>query len=1248
MRIVIDMQGAQAENCFCDIGRYPVAFAQAIAQARGKHEVILALNGAFPESIPALRETFCGLLPAENIRVWSPPVPVTAPSDATAARARIAELVRETFLAALQPDVVVITSLFERLGEGAVTSVGVLHHIPTAVILYDLIPLIHRQTYLADNPQAEAWYESKLIHLRRADLLLAISASSAQEAIDHLGFSPQKVVNVGTGLDARFHSPELAPGTLATTQERYGVHKPFVLYTGGIDPRKNIAGLQAAFARLPDGVRKNHQLVVVCAADPDAKRRCQDIAKQEGLGDTEFVMTGFVPESDLLALYRSCATFVFPSLHEGFGFPALEAMACGAPVIASNTSSLPEVVGFDDALFDPFDPDAIAHKLEQVLTDKTFRQRLIAHGHAQARRFTWDNTATRALSALDALHTEAALARNAHSTRKSRPRLAYVSPLRPARSGIAGYSAELLPELARFYDIEIIVDQTTVAPEWLRQLFPVRTPNWLRHNVAHYEHVLYHFGNSPFHAHMPDLLADVPGVVVLHDFFLSGLVSYMEYALRRPDYLTQALYRSHGYAAVMERFNTRDVGSVMCKFPVNGEIIANALGVIVHSQHSRQLAEYWYGQSVAEDWAVIPHIRVPAFGYSRQLAREQLGLPENACVVCSFGWIGPTQLNHVLLQAWRDSTLVRDREALLIFVGENHDGDYGAHLVATIKANGLDSRIRITGWVSTDTYHHYLAAADIAVQLRAQSRGETSGAILDCMNYGLATIVNAHASSSELPSDVALKLPDPIEPRALTQALETLAGNLEHRAALGTRARRHVLVWHNPRTCAAKYNKEIEAAYEGDRALTMHGLCAIARLDTASYDDLAQAASSLAALQRSGAHQLFLDVTSLVTTGLHSGIQRVVRAVLQELLKLRPRNLRVEPIYADQTTLIYRYARKWLMASLGFSSGALEDDPVHVQAGDVFLGVDLNYEIGGRMATLFQQWCNLGVATYFVVHDLLPVRMPQHFPPEAEALHTGWLEAVARADGALCVSKSVAEDLRAWLRDQPTGTPPTVRIVTFPLGSNIEGSLPTQGLPKDAALLLARLAARPSFLMVSTIEPRKGHAQTLAAFEQLWARGIDINLVIVGKQGWMVDALVDNLRSHKENGRRLFWPEDTTDACLAKIYDVSTCLIAASEGEGFGLPLIEAARHKLPIIARDIPVFREVCGEHAVYFRDTLEPLTIADAVRSWLALPSGDSRRAAQNIPLWTWKDSAERILQILGCPARAAEDAGAAENVA
>jgi glycosyltransferase involved in cell wall biosynthesis len=175
--------------------------------------------------------------------------------------------------------------------------------------------------------------------------------------------------------------------------------------------------------------------------------------------------------------------------------------------------------------------------------------------------------------------------------------------------------------------------------------------------------------------------------------------------------------------------------------------------------------------------------------------------------------------------------------------------------------------------------------------------------------------------------------------------------------------------------------------------------------------------------------------------------------------------------------------------------------------------------------------------------------------------------------------------------------------------------------------------------MVGSIEPRKGHQQVLDAFDRLWGQGLDINLVIVGAEGWRdvpqdmrrtIPQLLTRLQWHPERRRRLFWVNGPSDEYLEKIYACVCCLITASEGEGFGLPLIEAARHGVPIIARDIPVFREVAGEHCFYFSGT-EAAPLTTVIKQWLSLYHEGKHPKSEAVPWKTWKQSIERLKDIL-----------------
>lgn len=1227
MRIVIDMQGAQAESRNRGIGRYSLALSKEMSRLRGKHDVVIVLNGLFHESVEHIRASFAGLLPVENIHVWDAAGPVSAADKSNDARRRASEISYEAFLASVQPDIVLITSIFEGLGDDAVTSIGYFtSQLATAVILYDLIPFIHKGIYLA-NPVVECWYLNKLDHLRRADLLLSISSSSGREAVDYLGFPKEKVVNISTACDSHFYSKTLSDADYMHLQKTYGLTRSFVMYTGGIDHRKNIEALIHAYASMPMHILAAHQLAIVCAIKEPDRKRLMQLSAKEGLADDQLIITGFVSDGDLFTLYNACKLFVFPSWHEGFGLPALEAMACGRAVIGSNISSIPEVIGREDALFNPFDDQAIGQKIAEVLTNDKLRSELEKYGLERVKRFSWEQTARRAWQALETFVEQRSRPTILNMTR--RPRLAYVSPFPPAQSGIADYSAELLPELARHYEIEVIVTQYELADPWVHANCPIRDVNWFRSNFHRFDRVMYHFGNSQFHSHMFGLLTDIPGVVVLHDFFLSSIISHMDDLGVMPHGWNRALLHSHGWLALQARHQTNDSANIVWEYPCNLEVLQQAIGMIVHSEYSCRLAEKWYGAGAADDWTVIPLLRVPSIKTNRHEARRKLGLGSNEFIVCSFGMLGPTKLNHRLLTAWLASPLANDPHCRLVFVGQNHIGEYGIELARSIS--GVGNRIKITGWVDAETYRTWLAVADVGAQLRSISRGETSAAVLDCMNNGLATIVNANGSMADLPTDAVWMLHDEFSDEQLIEAMTTLWRDAGRRNALGQCAKETIHIYHQPRRCAEQYADAIENYYKNAWQGLPSIVNAIASIEPLLPTDNWMRVSTVLANNfppRPRRKQLFLDISELVQRDVKSGIQRVVRALLHRLLLNPPTGWVVEPVYAETCNEGYRYARRFTSKFLGVYEEWADDELVNAWSGDIFLGLDLQpIAIPAQMDYLLGLH-RRGINVFFVVYDLLPILLPQFFTAEAEAMHRRWIEAVSNFDGAVCISNAVADELADWQRIHGPSRLCPFKIGWFHLGADLENSVPTCGLPGDASLVFETLAKCSTFLMVGTIEPRKGYTQTLAAFEQLWNEGVDANLIIVGQQGWKMEPLVEELSVHREIGKHLFWLKGISDEYLKKIYVASTCLIVASEGEGFGLPLIEAAQHELPIIARDIPVFREVAGECAFYFNG-LEPQAIAKAVQQWLELYKQGHAPASVNMPRLTWKQSADQLIK-------------------
>lgn len=1025
MRIVVDLQAAQGPSRHRGIGRYAMALTQSLVRNKGDHEIIVALNGLLADTIDPIRNALAGVIPQENFLVWTAPGPVNAADPNNDARRHAAELMREAALASVNPDYVIATSLFEGFAEEIVTSVGSLgSSVPTAAVLYDLIPLIHRQVYLP-NPLIERWYENKLAHLRNADLLLAISESSRQEALSWIGSKEGEVVNISTAADDHFSPAPTSEKTSAHLAQTYGLNRPFVMYTGGIDHRKNIEGLIEAFARLNAEVRRNHQLAIVCSVQEPERRRLLKLARDAGLAEGDVILTGFIPEDDLLACYRSCKLFVFPSWHEGFGLPALEAMKCGRAVIAADRAGLPEVVGLESALFDPFDIDAMSAKIQQVLTDDHFRMALERHGLEQAKTFHWDTTARRAWDALEARHAQPPAPSSAP---QRRPRLAFVSPVTPEASGISDYSAELLPELARHYRIDVITPTGTSNNAWIRGNCRILDIARFRQAAGDYDRVMYHFGNSQFHAHMFSLLSEIPGVVVLHDFFLSGIIAHLDNNGEMPGAWSRALVEAHGWPAVVERYKAADPDQVIWNYPCNLQVLQDALGVIVHADYSRQLARKWYGDDAAADWRLIPHLRQP-IPSDRAGARLDLGIGADDFVVCSFGHIAQTKMNHLLLEAWLASPLVKDPRCRLVFVGQSGGNRYCTDLERLARSPAAGGRVEITGWADQNKFRRWLHAADVAVQLRTLSRGETSGTVLDCMNAGVATIVNAHGAMAELPSDSVWMMDDGFAVTELSAALEALWRNPERRSLLAQHGKAHIARNHQPRLCATAYADTLEHYYAraaaGEYGLLRTVLEPSAPFTYADWASLSEAmAQNLPKRPRS--RKLFVDISLLMNTHFTNlGEMSEGRALFSRLLLKPPRGWAVEPVYMEGER--FHHARHFTSRVLNIPDNWCHDDVAEPVSGDILLDLGIPAPNPASQDFIYR-WRQRGIVAYYMVLRASSVGSGEG----------GFWEALDQFDGALCTSPAAADELRlhaenyvaarkdpftlGWLDQHPSGT----------------------------------------------------------------------------------------------------------------------------------------------------------------------------------------------------------------------------------
>jgi glycosyltransferase involved in cell wall biosynthesis len=263
---------------------------------------------------------------------------------------------------------------------------------PTVVTVHDVIQFVLPE--YAWRKISRLYFGLVSAGARRADAVITVSECSKRDIEKLLGLAPERIHVIGNAVDASLF-PVRDPWLLANVRERYGIGPRFVLYFGGFDLRKNVPRLIEAYARVPERLRREYQLVIAGRYQhlghplyPDPRVTVQSLGLEGNV-----VFTGQIREQDKGPLYSAATLFAFPSLYEGFGMTPLEAMACGTPVVTSNRSALPEVVGDAGVLVDPYDTDAIAQALAEVLENTGLREELSRRGLERARRFTWPQVA---------------------------------------------------------------------------------------------------------------------------------------------------------------------------------------------------------------------------------------------------------------------------------------------------------------------------------------------------------------------------------------------------------------------------------------------------------------------------------------------------------------------------------------------------------------------------------------------------------------------------------------------------------------------------------------------------------------------------------------------------------------------------------------------------------------------------------------------------------------------------------------
>lgn len=366
----------------------------------------------------------------------------------------------------------------------------------------------------------------------------------------------------------------------------------------------------------------------------------------------------------------------------------------------------------------------------------------------------------------------------------------------------------------------------------------------------------------------------------------------------------------------------------------------------------------------------------------------------------------------------------------------------------------------------------------------------------------------------------------------------------------------------------------------------------------------------------SAPRRLLIDVTGTIARDMGTGIERVTKDLSRALLEADP----------AQCLLVRCDHGRLLSCPSAFESTTRAGErELVIEPGDQLLILADAWNYPELYDGVFDAVRRGGGKVVVCVHDVIPALHPAACHERTLSLFCPWLaEMVRNADGVLTVSKASLDDLLNVVSTRGLSHRTGLALASFHNASRFAPDAEARASERAQRLFREK---SPLFLCVGTFEPRKGHKIAIEAFEELWAQGQECRLVFIGRRGWLDHALAAGIQEHPQFNRKLLWFDDVDDAELSYFYSQMTGLIFPSFAEGFGLPIIEAARYGKPVICSDIAVFREIGRDGAVYFAVN-DPKALADCV---LDLEAGRVEAHPERILSTTWPAAAERIIDVV-----------------
>jgi glycosyltransferase involved in cell wall biosynthesis len=770
MRITVDCFAVQSKSSGQrGIGNYARDFLANLLNSSGNIEVTLlaCMSEDYSEIEEIVKQTYSAK--KVSLRLWDPLISNTEVLT-NGDKCKQAEYLYREVIYSTQPDKYVILSPFELEYPWSTPS-----GIYSISIFYDAIPAIYSERYLENSTVKEKYFDI-VTKLSAFNELLCISVSSLHDAEEVLGLVTPKKTLINFGLQEIFkQNPNV--GMQKDPKMAFAV-------LGG-DDRKNKINLLRAWKKCLE-VESDLQLLISYQLSESEKLVNNSLLKELEL-EHNVKFLGYISTDELLQYYSKATLHILPSLYEGLGLPILEAYAAGTGSIVSNVSSLPELCEDIRLQFDPNDPEDISKKILNYFRDPILQHDAMISGLKVISKFQ-PEAQRKKLRSIFSKNKPAIVNNDKHED--TIEKVYVLTPLKPEKTGIADYFNSTIHEFHTRIELILVNPEAKsgdyLCPECFKGVEFISPANFAAASKERSAFV-YNIGNSSFHTWQHEIIREFPGLVILHDVFLSGL-EYTKALETSSEEVIQNLipFNTSTLLAVSQDFQKDPIGNFLTR-RINRAIVENATSVIVHTAKAKDL--------LLEDFVLAEgnEIKVISLPVKPKVLNRQVTDKSN--VIGVFGRIAEAKMYKEILSAWEISKTGNSGVYELKFVGESFAPTFEFEL----EKIGKKYNVSATENFSEVVYDSEIAKVLFAIQLRRSSRGESSGALLDVVAASVPVIINNLDISYSISSDLLNVIPEDFTTIELANSIDTLITNHEDAMTRASLASEQLLLDASPK-----------------------------------------------------------------------------------------------------------------------------------------------------------------------------------------------------------------------------------------------------------------------------------------------------------------------------------------------------------------------------------------------------------------------------------------------------------------